>query len=72
MPSSHHQEKKPQAKKCLKLLLGGCQARDYKFPVTIGGFNTTEKMKFSINYFSSKCDRIRSLLWIWSHLPENP
>ena len=25
-------------------------------------------MKFSINDFYSKCDQIRSFLWIWSHL----
>ena len=25
-------------------------------------------MKFSIKDFFSKCDQIRSFLWIWSHL----
>ena len=25
-------------------------------------------MKFSIKEFFSKCDQIRSFLWIWSHL----
>ena len=29
---------------------------------------TTQKMKFSIKDFFSKCDQIRSFLWIWSHL----
>ena len=29
---------------------------------------TTQKMKFSIKDFSSKCDQIRSVLRIWSHL----
>ena len=29
-----------------------------------------KKMKFSIKEFSSKCDQIRSFLWIWSHLLE--
>ena len=29
---------------------------------------TTQKMKFSIKDFFSKCDQIRSYLWIWSHL----
>ena len=29
---------------------------------------TTQKMKFSIEYFFSKCDQIRSFLRIWSHL----
>ena len=29
---------------------------------------TAQKMKFSINDFFCKCDQIRSLLWIWSHL----
>ena len=29
---------------------------------------TAQKMKFSIKYFLSKCDRIRSKLRIWSHL----
>ena len=27
-----------------------------------------QKMKFSIKDFLSKCDQIRSLLWIWSYL----
>ena len=27
-------------------------------------------MKFSIKGFSSKCDQIRSFLWVWSHLLE--
>ena len=27
-----------------------------------------KKMKFSIKDFFSKCDQIRSFLWIWSHL----
>ena len=27
-----------------------------------------KKMKFSIKDFFSKCDLIRSFLWIWSHL----
>ena len=29
--------------------------------------NTAQKMKFSIKDFFSKCDKIRSFLWIWSH-----
>ena len=29
---------------------------------------TAQKMKFSIKDFFSKCDQIRSLLRIWSHL----
>ena len=29
---------------------------------------TTQKMKFSVKDFFSKCDQIRSFLWIWSHL----
>ena len=29
---------------------------------------TAQKMKFSINNFSSKCDQIRRKLQIWSHL----
>ena len=28
---------------------------------------TAQKMKFSIKDFFSKCDQIRSFLWIWSH-----
>ena len=32
--------------------------------------STAQKMKFSIKDFSSKCDQIRSLLRIWSHLLE--
>ena len=31
-------------------------------------FPTTQKMKFSIKVFFSKCDQIRSFLRIWSHL----
>ena len=30
--------------------------------------NNAQKMKFSIKYFFSKCDQIRSFLLIWSHL----
>ena len=30
--------------------------------------DTAQKMKFSIKNFLSKCDQIRSFLWIWSHL----
>ena len=30
--------------------------------------NTTQKMKFPIKDFFSKCDQIRSFLWIWSNL----
>ena len=30
--------------------------------------STAQKMKFSIENFFSKCDPIRSFLWIWSHL----
>ena len=29
---------------------------------------TAQKMKFSIKDFFSKCDQIRSFLWIWLHL----
>ena len=29
---------------------------------------TVQKMKFSIKDLFSKCDQIRSKLWIWSHL----
>ena len=29
---------------------------------------TAQKMNFSIKNFFSKCDQIRSFLWIWSHL----
>ena len=32
--------------------------------------HTAQKMKFSITDFFSKCDQIRSLLRIWSHLPK--
>ena len=31
-------------------------------------YSTTQKMKFSIKGFLSKCDQIRSFLWICSHL----
>ena len=39
-----------------------------KFPNA--DFFTAQKLKFSIKDFSSKCDRIRSFLRIWSHLLE--
>ena len=29
---------------------------------------TAQKLKFSIKDFFSKCNKIRSFLWIWSHL----
>ena len=31
-------------------------------------YNTSQKMKFSIKYFFSKCDQICRKLWVWSHL----
>ena len=36
--------------------------------VKIAAEHTAQKMKFSIKYFFSKCDQIRSFLQIWSHL----
>ena len=36
--------------------------------LVLGMWITTQKMKFSIKDFFSKCDQIRSFLWIWSHL----
>ena len=33
-----------------------------------GYVHTVQKMKFSMKDFFSKCDQIRSFLWIWSHL----
>ena len=32
--------------------------------------NTAQKMNFFIKDFLSKCDQIRSKLWIWSHFLE--
>ena len=41
----------------------------YQLERTISHSNlTAQKMKFSIEDFSSKCDQIRSKLRIWSHL----
>ena len=34
--------------------------------------HTAQKMKFFIKDFFSKCDQIRSFLWIWSHLLNKP
>ena len=34
-------------------------------------YGTAQTMKFSIKDFFSKCDQIRSQLWIWSHLLKN-
>ena len=44
------------------LLSGG---RNENFP---GRSHTTQKIKFSITDFFSKCDQIRIKLWIFSHL----
>ena len=32
------------------------------------GQHNAQKVKFTIKDFFSKCDQIRSFLWIWSHL----
>ena len=46
-------------------------ACDYSFEITVGSRGlTAQKMKFSIKYFSSKCDQICRKLRIWSHLLE--
>ena len=37
-------------------------------PLDVCNSLTAEKMKFSMKAFFSKCDQIRSLLRIWSHL----
>ena len=34
--------------------------------------STAQKMKFSIKDLLSKCDQIRSVLWIWSYLLKKP
>ena len=39
-----------------------------QFVFTIKAKLTTQKMKFSVKDFFSKCDQIRSFLQIWSHL----
>ena len=31
-------------------------------------FDTAQKMKSSVKDFFSRCDQIRSFLWIWSRL----
>ena len=36
--------------------------------ILISIMDTAQKMKFSIKDFFSKCDQVRSLPWIWSHL----
>ena len=45
---------------------------DITFMVCLNAVNgvaycTAQKMKFSIKDFFSKCDQIRSFLWIWSN-----
>ena len=40
-------------------------------PLDVCNSLTAEKMKFSMKAFFSKCDQIRSLLRIWSHLMKN-
>ena len=40
---------------------------NFSILVDAGPLHST-KMKFSITDFLSKCDQIRSFLWIWSHL----
>ena len=45
------------------------RALDYKFRFPrFLTTSTAQKMKFSVKDFFSKCDQIRSFLWIWSHL----
>ena len=44
----------------------GCDFQ--KSNTKLSPYNTAQKMKFSIKYFFSKCDQIRSFLPIWSHL----
>ena len=39
-----------------------------KFVTKRNSVYTAQKKKFSIKYFFSKCDQIRSFLRIWSHL----
>ena len=36
----------------------------------IFGYNTAQKLKYSIKDFFSKCDQIRRKLRIWSYLPK--
>ena len=43
---------------------GTVQPFNYNLPLS----PTAQKMKFSIKYFFIKCDQIRSVLRIWSHL----
>ena len=38
--------------------------------MAIKPYHTAQKMKFSIEDFSSKCDQIRRKRRIWSHLAE--
>ena len=42
--------------------------KDFKWLNHFICHNTTQKMKFSIKNFFSKCDQIRRKLWICSHL----
>ena len=38
------------------------------FSILFGEYSLHKKMKFSIKDFFSRCDKIRSLLQIWSNL----
>ena len=44
------------------------QQRDRWLPTVMEESGITQKMKFSFKDFFSKCDQIRSFLWICSHL----
>ena len=40
----------------------------YIWTLQVGNFTTAQKIKFSIEDYFNKCDRIRRKLRIWSHL----
>ena len=64
------QNEEPQEK---YLILGASTSFTLIFGIKVKSHPyTAQKMKFSIKDFFSKCDQIRSFLWIWSHLLKKP
>ena len=46
-----------------------CKDTDYcTISCSIQNLFTAQKLKVSNKHFFSKCDQIRSFLWVWSHL----
>ena len=58
-------------RRCISTLLNINDGTFNKNSLRLEAANRAQKMKFFIKDFFSKCDEIRSFLWIWSHLLKN-